>query len=104
MNAKTLLLALVFALFGAYSVYTMLQVGYLGIWESGLTSLGAFQILLDLVIACGLICVWMVLDARQRGTNPWPYVAITLVSGTFGPLLYLLVRARQPHPGSLTAA
>lgn len=104
MNIKTLLLILVLAVFAAISLYAMLQVGYLGIWQSGLVSWGAFQILVDLVIACGLICIWMVLDARQRGTNPWPYVAITVFSGSFGPLLYLLMRARQPRADSLTAA
>lgn len=104
MQWKTFLLALVLAAFAALSIYAMLQVGYLGIWQSGLTSWGAFQILVDLVIACSLICLWMVLDARQRGANPWPYVAITLVSGSFGPLLYLLMRARQPRASSLTTA
>lgn len=31
-------------------------------------------------------------DARQRGLNPWPYVFITVVAGSFGPLAYLLRR------------
>ena len=47
--------------------------------------------LLDLVIACLLISSWMVIDARANGRNPWPYVAITLAAGSFGPLLYLLL-------------
>ena len=92
MNWRTVIIALVLLDFAALSGYAMYQVGYLGIWQAGLSSWGAVQILADLVIVCLLACVWMVVDARQRGTNPWPYVAITLVAGSFGPLLYLLQR------------
>jgi hypothetical protein len=43
----------------------------------------------------------MVADARTRGLNAWPFVAITLVAGSFGPLFYLVMRelkaaARKP--------
>ena len=34
----------------------------------------------------------MVGDAKQRGVNPWPFVLVTLVAGSFGPLSYLLLR------------
>ena len=34
----------------------------------------------------------MVADARQRGINAWPFVLITLVAGSFGPLFYLVLR------------
>lgn len=47
---------------------------------------------MDLVIALGLVLVWLVQDARAQGRNPWPWVAITLATGSFGPLLYLLTR------------
>jgi hypothetical protein len=64
---------------------------------------GAMQVLADLVIACLLICFWMVADARERGMNPWPYVAITLFAGSFGPLLYLL-RRPSGEPRAVTSA
>lgn len=76
--------------FGAYSGWAMWQVGYFGIWQAGLNGPGETQILLDLVVACLLICSWMVQDARSRGRNAWPYVAVTLAAGSFGPLAYLL--------------
>lgn len=104
MSSKTVFLWVVLAVFAAISLYATLQVGYLGIWQSGIANWGAFQILADLVIACALICVWMVVDARQRGANAWPFVVLTVFSGSFGPLLYLLVRARRAGHVSVTAA
>ncbi|MBY8966398.1 DUF2834 domain-containing protein [Algiphilus sp.] len=103
MQAKTLLLGAVLLVFGAISLIALREVGYLGIWQSGLANWGAFQVLVDLIIACALICVWMVVDARQRGANPWPFVVITLFFGAFGPLLYLLLRLRQDRGASLSA-
>jgi hypothetical protein len=100
MNPTTLILGLIFAAFGAYSSYVMLQVGYFGIWQAGFASPGALQVLLDLCITCLLISSWMIGDARRTGRNPWPYVLLTLAAGSFGPLAYLLVGrlagVRQP--------
>lgn len=92
MNWKTLLIGLLLLDFLALSGYAMYQVGYVGIWAAGVDNWGALQILVDLVIACLLISLWMIADARQRGANPWPYVVITLFAGSVGPLLYLLRR------------
>lgn len=92
MDWKKWLLLLVLVDFLAITGYAVMQVGYLGIWQAGFSDWGSMQILADLVIAAGLICVWMVADARARGANPWPYVALTLAGGMLGPLLYLLLR------------
>ncbi|MEX2482423.1 MAG: DUF2834 domain-containing protein [Gammaproteobacteria bacterium] len=92
MNWKTLLLGFVLFDFAVLSIYAMSQVGYLGIWQAGLASWGAVQLLVDLVILAGLAVLWMIGDARARGLNPWPYVLITFAAGSFGPLLYLLRR------------
>ncbi len=92
MNWKVILLIFVLADFGLYSAYTMLEVGYVGIFAAGIANVGAGQIFFDLVIACTLACIWMIQDAKARGTNAWPFVVITLFAGSFGPLLYLLRR------------
>ncbi len=88
-------LILVLAAFGAFSLYAMWQVGYVGIWQAGLSSVGALQVLLDLVvmsfIALGLL--WR--DARRTGRTLWPYAVITVAAGSFGPLLYLLLAPRE---------
>jgi hypothetical protein len=85
---------LVLLAFGAYSAWVMWHHGYLGIWQAGIANAAALQILLDLVITCLLISGWMIVDARAKGLNAWPFVGITVAAGSFGPLLYLLYRER----------
>lgn len=91
---RNALVLAVLAAFGAYSGYVMWQVGYFGIWQAGFANAAALQVLLDLVIVCALASVWMIVDARARGLAAWPFVAVTLAAGSFGPLLYLLYRER----------
>ena len=96
-------LIVVFGVFGVYSGWAMWQVGYFGIWQAGFDNPAALQILLDLVIAAVLICTWMIRDAARVNRNPWPYVALTLTAGSFGPLLYLIL-ARRPESPPVTQA
>lgn len=91
---RTALLFVILLAFGAYSLYVMWDVGYLGIWRAGFADAASLQILLDLVITCLLISSWMIADARSRDLNAWPFVGVTLAAGSFGPLLYLLYRER----------
>jgi hypothetical protein len=99
---KPVVIAILLA-FGAYTLYAISEVGLSGIYMAGLANAGSLQVLLDLVIVCFLISCWMVIDARSNGRNPWPYVAITLVAGSFGPLLYLLL-AGQRAPAAAASA
>lgn len=85
-------LIIVFAAFGAFSLYAMWQVGYVGIWQAGMASVGAWQLLLDFVITSLLLLGFMARDARQTGRKLWPYALITVAAGSFGPMLYLLLR------------
>lgn len=92
MSMRVLSLLAVIALFGALTAAALLDVGYFGILAPHFQSWGAGQVLADLVILAILSCVWMVQDARARGATSWPFVALTLVAGSFGLLGYLLVR------------
>jgi hypothetical protein len=91
MNRMLLLLVLV--LFGALTAVALWQHGYWGIFAPHFQTFGAGQVLADLVIALVLAIIWMWHDARARGRNPWPFIAITIVAGSFGPLIYLLLRS-----------
>lgn len=92
MTKSLAVLIAVMAAFGALSGIALADVGYFGIIEPHFRSWGAAQVFTDLVIVCALAAVWMVVDARSRGANPWPFVALTLVAGSFGPLAYLAWR------------
>ena len=84
-------LILTLAAFGAYSLYAMWEVGLLGIWQAGMASVGAWQVLLDLIVMSFIALGFIVRDARQTGRTVWPFAVLTLAAGSFGPLLYLLL-------------
>jgi uncharacterized membrane protein YtjA (UPF0391 family) len=82
----------VLAVFGVWTVWIAARHGYTGFIELALAEAWAAQMLVDLVIALVLVIGWMVADARRSGRSPWGYVALTLVAGSIGPLLYLSLR------------
>ena len=87
MNTQTVarLILIPFTLLSVYAVY---KDGYLGIFEHQIASPAGWQVLIDLVIACLLLLLWIVPHAKKTGRNPWPSVLVTLTAGSFGPLLY----------------
>jgi hypothetical protein len=89
------LLTIVLALFGALSAMALWQQGYWGIIAPHFQTFGAGQVLADLVIAVTLAMVWMWHDAKTTGRNVWPWLALSIVAGSFGPLLYLLTAKRK---------
>ena len=92
MSVRLFGLVTVVIAFGALTAMALLDVGFLGILEPHFQSWGGAQVFVDLVIVCLLACIWMVNDAPSRGLNAWPFVLITLVAGSFGPLVYLVFR------------
>ncbi len=89
MTHRKLFAIIVLIPFSLLTVYAVMEVGYLGIFDYHRHSPAGWQVFTDLVIALLLVFVWMIPDARARGRNPWPWVVATLLSGSFGPLLYL---------------
>ena len=61
---------------------------------ANVTAYAAGQVLADLVISLSLAMVWMWRDATATGRNPWPWIVLTLVAGSFGPLIYLLTQPK----------
>jgi len=87
-------LALVFAAFGAFSLYVIARLGYVGLWQAALSSSAGWQVMLDLLITALLLLGYLWRDARATGRRFWPYALLTLAGGSFGPLLYLLLAPR----------
>ena len=92
MPGRLVMLIAVTVAFGALTAIAIADVGYFGIIEPHFKSWGAAQVFWDLVIVAVLAIIWMVNDAKSRDMNPWPFVALTLAAGSFGPLLYLILR------------
>lgn len=97
MNGRFIALATVIVAFGVLTALALLDVGFLGIIAPHFRSWGGAQVFADLVIVCVLSCIWMLSDAGKHGLPAWPFVVITLLAGSFGPLLYLAAREmRRP--------
>ena len=86
------LLIITLILFGALSAVALWQHGYWGIIAPHFRSVGAGQVLADLIIALSLVMLWMWHDAKASGRNVWPWLVETLVVRSFSPLVYLLTR------------
>lgn len=89
MNKRTLAIAILIP-FTLLTVYAVAQVGYLGLFDYHRHSPAGWQVFTDLVIALLLVLSWLVPEARKAGRNPWPWVVLTLLLGSIGPLLYLV--------------
>jgi hypothetical protein len=87
------ILGVVFAVFAALNVYALYAAGISG-FVTALTSGNAWNTVLgvDLLISLGLVLTWLWRDARARGSSPLPYALLTVLTGSIGPLLYLLRR------------
>ena len=100
MNRRFLLLLITLVGFAGFTVYVIVArevslFAYLGALRPNSWGL---QILIDLYIACTLACCWMVQDTRARGkpiASVLPFLFLTLLLASMGPLLYLLLRERQ---------
>lgn len=77
------------------TVYSVGQVGYLGLFEYHLHSPAGWQVFVDLVIALLLVMLWLIPEARRSGHNPWPWLVGTLFLGSIAPLLYLVVHGGE---------
>jgi drug/metabolite transporter (DMT)-like permease len=88
MSRKLIAIALLIP-FSALTVYAVIQVGYVGIFEYQIHSPAGWQVFADLVVALALVLTWMIPDAKRNGRNPWPWVIGTLFTGSIAPLLYL---------------
>ena len=103
MSNRLIVLAVLVA-FGVLTALALMDVGYFGILEPHFRSWGGAQVFVDLFIACVLACIWMTHDARARGLSAWPFILLTVVAGSFGPLLYLFVRELRSFAGQSASA
>lgn len=97
---QRILLIVTLLAFTALTVLTLIHHGVTGIFGHQFANLAGMQVFFDLVIALTLFMVWMWRDARAAGRNPWPWLFLTLVVGSIGPLIYLILYPQKPDTGS----
>lgn len=83
-------LVIVLIPFSVLSAAALWQVGYLGLFTRHFADYGTWQVLADLIIAVSFCMYWIWTDAQKTARNAWPWLLLSLVAGSFGPLLYLL--------------
>jgi hypothetical protein len=88
-------IGLVLLAFADLNAYVVWQYGYVGFLQLVMANAATVAAFVDLTIALLLVTVWMWRDARRRGINLFPYMALTAVAGSIGPLLYLVVHGRE---------
>ena len=93
MSRKTIAIILLIP-FLVLTVYAVMQVGIIGIFEYHLHSPAGWQVFTDLVIALILVLIWLVPDAKKHKRKVWPWIVATLCTGSIGPLLYLATEKR----------
>ena len=96
MDWKRLGLLFVLADFSALTAYATVEHGIGGIIALALANSVTITLSVDLLIALSLVAGWMWSDARRRGVTPLPYLLLTAMLGSIGPLLYLVRRPSLP--------
>ncbi|WP_095054920.1 DUF2834 domain-containing protein [Pseudomonas sp. Irchel s3b2] len=94
--------------FAGYTVSVMLQAeqSLLDFGISLMSRPDTAQVVIDLYLLATLAGIWMYQDARKRGQSGWsviPYLLVTAIFVSVGPLLYLVVRGLQRRKNSIDA-
>ena len=104
MTKKQIILAIILADFVAFNCWVIWSAGFGPAFEQAFASPWSTQIAVDLCLAIGAIMVWMKADATKRGVNPWPWLALTLFTGSIGWLAYLVTRPDEVPARNVTQA
>lgn len=92
MSKTQIIVAIILVDFLAFTGWTIYSEGVVAALGFVTEHLWNTQIAIDLVLSCGFVILWMAHDCKRRGVNPWPWVAVTVVTGSLGWLTYLLTR------------
>ena len=91
---KPVIIAAIAAL-AMVTAIAFLREGLAGMFTPFRESFWTWQYFIDLVIALGLVIIWMWQDCKSRGKSALPWIIATFLSGSFAPLIYLLIRRKD---------
>ena len=95
--------------FAGYTVSVMLQAEQ-SLIDFGISLMSrpdTAQVVIDLYLLATLAGIWMYTDARKRGRSRLsviPYLLVTAIFVSIGPLLYLVVRGLQSRKDRVDAS
>ncbi|MCO4763613.1 MAG: hypothetical protein KC502_19030 [Myxococcales bacterium] len=98
MTKTRIFLALLLADFVALNIWAVETAGLVELFQQAIGSTGGILLTVDLLLALGFVCTWLYKDAKRRDVNPLPWLALTVMSGSIGWLLYLVVRPGKGAP------
>jgi hypothetical protein len=96
MTLKKIGIALVLVDFTALTLYAMFTESPTAIIDAVTHNWWSVQIAIDLVIAATIGGVWLYRDAKARGLNPMPWLAMLPFIGSLALLGYLVRRNLAP--------
>ena len=103
MNSRILGLSAIVLAFGLLTEVALAEFGLVGLFSALNANWATRQVFVDLVIGLAIASWFMYRDARELGL-PWlPYFVATLLTGSFGPLAYLIHRELATRPAALRA-
>jgi hypothetical protein len=94
-NSNKILLLIVIILFSILTIYSIADFGILGIFKEEFKSSATIQVFVDLCISLSLFAIWLKKDAKENNRNFVFWLVITLLTGSFGPLFYLLTAKKK---------
>ncbi len=107
MKLKTILIAAVLVDFLALTAWAIANASWAALAEMLSSPLG-IQVAVDLCIALTFASVWIWRDAKSRGLNPVPWIVLTWMTGSPGPLAYAIRRelaaADETQPNAVPVA
>lgn len=93
---QKIIAALVLIDFVALNAYAIYHYGLGGLFDFlQTTNAWGITVFADLVIALCVVLGWMWADSRGRGEKPVALTVVTLLTGSIGPLLYIITRRQQ---------
>lgn len=88
---KSKILALIILIpFTFLTLFAVKDYGFFGIFKEVFKNFATIQVFIDLLIATIFILVWMWEDSKKNDRNFFIWLIITLILGSFGPLLYII--------------
>jgi len=103
MNTRSIGLSVVLVAFAALTAAALGEFGLLGYLAALNENSATRHVSADVVIALSIASGFVWRDARERGL-PWlPYLGVTLLLGSIGPLAYLIHRELATRPRQMRA-